>query len=338
MKIDTHTHILPRDWPDLRERYGYGGWIRLVHREDGLADMMQDERFFRTIEPNCWDAATRLAQCDGWGIDVQVLSTVPVMFGYWAEAEHAHDLAQLLNDDIAKMVAAHPRRFVGLGSVPLQSAELSAQELERCVRELGFPGVQIGSHIGEVNLDHPSLTPFWEKADELAAAIMVHPWDMMGRDTMPDYWLPWLVGMPAETARAICSVLMGGIVERYPRVRIMFAHGGGAFPFTLGRINHGFAVRPDLCQTRTQTPPGDLIDRIWLDSIVHDEDALHFVLGRFGAERIMLGSDYPFPLGELEPGRLIGTATLDDATRDALLAETALSWLGLDRSYFERDA
>jgi aminocarboxymuconate-semialdehyde decarboxylase len=335
MKIDLHTHILPRSWPDLRERYGCGGFIQLEHHVPGRARMMLDGRCFREIEANCWDPGRRLEECERHGVDVQVLSTVPVMFCYGAKPDHAHDLSRLLNDHLAGVVAAFPRRFIGLGTLPMQAPDLAIRELERCVRELGLPGVEIGSHVNGRNLDDPELFPVFEAAAQLGAAVFVHPWDMLGRDRMGKYWLPWLVGMPAETALAICSVLFGGVLERLPQLRLCFAHGGGAFPGTIGRIEHGFRVRPDLCAVSNDRPPRSYLGRFYLDSLVHDAAALRYLIDLAGVDRIALGSDYPFPLGEPEPGKLIESLTeLSDEARDALLAGSALNFLGLTRSQF----
>ncbi|MCB9519541.1 MAG: amidohydrolase [Myxococcales bacterium] len=335
MKIDIHTHILPERWPDLRERYGYGGWISLDHHAPCRARMMSDDRFFREVESNCWSPAQRLTECDSFGVDVQVLSTVPVMFGYWARPEHTHDLSILLNDHIAEVCAWRPDRFVGLGTVPLQDANRAVSELERCMRVLGLVGVQIGTHINGIGLDDESLFPFYEAAEDLGAALFVHPWDMMGKERLSNYWLQWLVSMPAETSQAICSIMMGGVLERFPRLRWAFAHGGGSFPATLGRIDHGFDVRPDLCQTRTTTRPSALLDRIYLDSLVHDERVLRYLLDVVGEQRIALGSDYPFPLGELAPGAMIEAMNLPPSTKERLLSGSALEWLGLTRERFE---
>lgn len=293
--------------------------------------MMIDDRFFREIEDNCWSPQRRLADCDRDGVTLQVLSTVPVMFSYWAQPADAHDLARLLNDHLAGVVARHPGRFAGLGTLPLQAPELAVRELERCVNELGLAGVQIGSHVNAWNLDEPALFPVFEAAAALGAAVFVHPWEMMGRDDMPKYWLPWLVGMPAETMRALCSVVMGGVLERLPQLRIAFAHGGGSLAATWGRVVHGHAVRPDLCAQQNPRSPADYLGRFYVDSLTHDADTLRQLIKMLGAERVALGSDYPFPLGEAVPGALIESMTdLDAATRRRLLMGTAAEFLALD--------
>lgn len=330
MKIDLHTHILPKQWPNLRERYGYGGFVRLEHLDACSARMMIDDAFFRVIQSNCWDPQVRLAECDAHGVDVQVLSTVPVMFCYWAKAEDARDLARLLNDHVAEVVRSQPTRFVGLGTLPMQAPDLAIGELERCVGDLGLAGVQIGTHINGRNLDDPGVFAVLEAAAQLGAAVFVHPWDMLGKERMTRYWLPWLVGMPAELAVAICSVILGGVLERLPALRIGFAHGGGAFPGTLGRIEQGFLARPDLCAVHTQRSPRSHLGGFYVDSLVHDADVLRLLIKQFGPTRIALGSDYPFPLGESRPGEIIeSVAELDSAARQRLLAGTAREFLNL---------
>ena len=335
MKIDLHTHVLPERWPDLERRYGYGGFVRLEHHEPCRARMLVGDRCFREIESNCWSAQRRLEECDRDGVDVQVLSTVPVMFCYWAEARHALDLARLLNDHIASLVAEHPKRFIGLGTLPMQDADLAVGELERCVVELRLAGVQIGSHVNEWNLDRPELFPVFARAAELGAAVFVHPWDMLAPERMEKYWLPWLVGMPTETALAICSMIFGGVFERLPALRVAFAHGGGSFPGTVGRVEKGFEVRPDLCAADNLVNPRSYLGRFYVDSLVHDADALRYLIRLLGVERIGLGSDYPFPLGEVRPGRLIESLDgLSGADRARMLAGTALEFLGQSMKRF----
>ncbi len=312
MKIDLHTHILPREWPDLDAKYGYGGFVRLEHYRPCCARMMIGDRFFREISDNVWDPERRIEECDRAGVSMQVLSTVPVMFSYWAKPADALDLSRRLNDHIAEVVRAHPARFAGLGTIPLQDPDLAAGELERCVRELGLRGVQIGTHVDANahchgadcrNLDDASLDPVWRAAEQLGAAIFVHPWDMVGKERMPKYWLPWLVGMPAETSLAICSMIFGGVFERFPKLRVAFAHGGGAFPIHdrphRARLSRpaGFGRDRQPAQSREViSRDGDAPARFYVDSLVHDPDALRLLLKLFGAQRVALGSDYPFPV------------------------------------------
>ncbi|MEQ1904456.1 MAG: amidohydrolase family protein [Pirellulaceae bacterium] len=326
--VDIHTHILPREWPDLAERYGYGGFVQLVHDQPGCADMVIDGQSFRRVFENCWSPARRIEECESYGIDVQVLSTVPVMFSYWAKPEHGLDLSRLLNDHIAEVVRANPHRFAGLGTVPLQHPGFAIKEMERCVQKLGMAGIQIGSNVNGMNLDRIEFFEFFEAAADLNACIFVHPWDMIGGERVKKYWMPWLVGMPAESTLAICSLIFSGVLERLPHLRIAFAHGGGSFPATLGRIQHGWEVRPDLCAIDNPNPPIKYASQIYLDTLVHDPEVLRLLIRLFGVERLALGSDYPFPLGELQPGNLIRSMNdLADHERTRLLGGTALEWM-----------
>ena len=335
LKIDVHTHILPKEIPDWKEKFGYGGFITLDHNGPGCARMMRDDGTgFRDIEENCWSAEKRIEEANAAGINVQVLSTVPVMFSYWAKPHDGAELARVLNDGIAEIVGKYPLRFIGLGTVPMQDTALAIKELERC-RGLGLAGVEIGTNVNQLNLGEPQFFEFFAACEQLGMSIFVHPWEMMGQDDMQKYWLPWLVGMPAEVSRAICSLIFSGTLERLPGLRICFAHGGGSFPATIGRIDHGFNVRPDLCAVDNPHSPRKYLGKMYFDSLVHEAAKLDYLLKLVGADQVMLGTDYPFPLGELEPGKLIESMPYDDSIKAMLFHGSALNWLNLDRSRFE---
>ncbi len=334
LTIDIHTHILPEHIPNWKEKFGYGGFIQLDHHKPCCAKMLRDDgKFFREIEDNCWSADQRITECDHHHVDVQVLSTVPVMFSYWAKPQDCLDLSIFLNDHIAGIVQRFPKRFIGLGTIPMQAPELAIKELERC-KKIGLAGIQIGTNINQENLNEEKYFPIFKACEELGMAVFIHPWEMMGEQEMQRYWLPWLVGMPAETTRAICSLIFGGVFEKLPDLRVAFAHGGGSFPATVGRIEHGFNCRPDLVALDNNVNPREYLGKFWIDSLVHDPTILDLVVGMFGANRIALGSDYPFPLGELQPGKLIKEMPYEKDVKDLLLHGSALEWLNLKKEMF----
>ena len=335
LKIDIHTHILPKNWPNLKERYGYGGFVQLEHCS-GCSRMLIDGEHFRDVSKNCWDPHTRIEECDKYEVDVQVLSTVPVMFSYWAKPKDTADLSMILNDHIADLVTEFPKKFIGLGTLPMQDADLSIKELTRLKEIKGIAGVQIGSHINGWNLDDPRIFPILQAAQDLDLSVFVHPWQMLGSDRMNLYWLPWLVGMPAETALSICSLIFGGVFEKLPKLRIAFAHGGGAFPSIIGRLEHGYNVRPDIVATHNKHNPREYIGKFYLDSLVHEPSVLQYMIDLFGADCIALGSDYPFPLGEENPGEMIKNMKLEKNVVSALYADTALKWLNLKRQDYKK--
>lgn len=327
MRIDIHTHIMPSKMPNWVERFGYGDFIHLEHRNCN-ACMMKGDKLFRVVEENCYNEEIRITDMQATEVNVQVLSTIPVLFNYWAKAKDGLETSRFFNDHIAETVSKHPDKFIGLGTVPLQDIDLAIEEMRRCVKELGFPGLEIGSNINGMNLSDQKFFPFYKAAEELNCALFVHPWEMMGEDKMQKYWLPWLVGMPAETSRAICSLIFGGVFEKFPALRVAFAHGGGSFPFTFGRIKHGFDVRPDLVAIDNAIDPKNYIGKFWVDSLVHDENAFRYLLDFMGEDKICIGSDYPFPLGEARPGQLVKDLKLSTDVTKKIESLNAISWLG----------
>jgi aminocarboxymuconate-semialdehyde decarboxylase len=321
--------------PKWSEKFGYGNFIHLEGgSRPGYARMMQGDTFFREIASNCWDEEERIGEYEESGVQVQVVCTIPVMFSYNAKAEDALVLGQFLNDHIADLVSRFPKKYVGLCTVPLQDVDLAIKELERA-KSIGHKGVQIGSNVNGLNLNEPRFFPFFEACERLGMAILIHPWEMMGKSQMEKYWLPWLVGMPAEMSRAACSLIFGGVLERLPHLRVLFSHASGSFLATLGRIEHGFNCRPDLVAIDNNVNPRNYTGRFWVDSITHDERLLKYVLEMQGAERICMGTDYPFPLGDLKFGEYMEKMNLDSKTLDHLFHGSALLWLDLDIKDFK---
>lgn len=329
MKTDIHTHIMPEHMPNWTRKFGYGEFIHLEHR-NCEACMMKGDKLFRVVGENCIKEDVRIREMDETGVTVQVLSTIPVLFNYWAKPADGLETSRFFNDHIAETVSKNSKRFVGLGTVPLQDVDLAIKEMERCMKELKMPALEIGTNINGENLSEKKFFPFYEAAEKLGCGLFVHPWEMMGEDKMQKYWLPWLVGMPAETSRAICSMIFGGVFEKFPKLRVAFAHGGGSFPFTIGRIEHGFDVRPDLVAVDNAISPKEYVGKFWVDSLVHDKNAFQYLIEVIGEDKICLGSDYPFPLGEHPPGRLIEKMKLGRKVEKKLFYRNAEEWLGIN--------
>ena len=334
-KVDTHCHILPKHIPDFKKSFGYGGFVYLDHKSDTQADMMLDDgSFFRTVDNNLWDYNVRIDEMNEVGVDVQVLSTVPVMFNYWAKPQHTLEISKFLNDNLIEAVKSHPDRFIGLATLPMNDVDLAIKELER-VHSLGFEGIQIGSHINELNLDNSTFKPLYEKLQELDMAIFVHPWKMPWRDEK--FWAGWLIGMPAETSKSICDLMFGGIFDEFPKLRFSFAHCAGSFPGTIGRIDHGYNVRPDLFSNQSKSPK-DYLGHFYADSLTADSKILEFNLSILGEDKIMLGSDYPFPLGEKSIGKIISELeAFDDSVKAKIYGLSALNWLGVSIDKFSKN-
>lgn len=328
--IDIHNHFFPREWPDLAKRYGTPDWPWIKHTEAGKADVMVGDRVFRHINSACWDPEVRLRDMDRDGIAMQVISATPVLFAYERPAEHALNCAQLFNDAALDLCSKGKGRLKSLCQVPLQNIDAACKELTRCMRA-GHLGVQIGNHVGEKNLDDPGIGTFLHHCADEGAAVLVHPWDMMAQARMPKYMMPWTVGMPAETQLSIVALILSGAFDKLPaKLRICFAHGGGSFAFLLGRLENAWHHHP-VARGVCELPPSRYLNRFYVDSAVFDQRALQFLVGTMGADQVVLGSDYPFPLGEERVGSLIRGSQLPAEGKSKLLAGNAERFLNFDK-------
>lgn len=327
--IDMHTHFVPKAWPDLVERFGTPDWPWLKHQGQGKATIMLGDKEFRPIHSGCWDADARLEEMDRDRIDVQIMCATPVLFAYSRPAEQALDCARIFNDAALEICARDTSRLKTMCQVPLQDIDLSCREVERAMAS-GHIGVQIGNHVEERNLDDEGIITFLQHCASVGAPVFVHPWDMMARSRMPKYMLGWLVGMPAETQLSILSLILSGAFERLPKnLRLCFAHGGGSFPYLLGRVDNAWIHR-DVVRTDCPNLPSSYVDRFYVDSAVFHHSALQMLVGTMGEDRVMLGSDYPFPLGERDIGSLIrGHDGLSSRAKGKLLGGNAVEFFGL---------
>ncbi len=326
--IDVHTHLVPRGWPDLSTVCGGSGWPWLRIDSERSAMIMVGEQEFRPITATAWDPATRLADMDDDGVGIQVVSPTPVFFSYDRPAAQAVKVARIFNDLTLEILDGHPR-FVPFCQVPLQDPEAACEELDRCLAA-GHVGVEIGNHVGDRDLDDAGIVEFLHHCAEVGAPVLVHPWDMPGGPRLDRWMARWLVGMPAETHLSLLAMVLGGVFDQLPpTLRICFAHGGGSFPFWLGRADNAWHRRGDVVRGRSAHPPSHYVDRFYVDTVVFSQQALRLLVDTLGTERILLGSDYPYPLGERPAGRVIREAEfLSDADRAALLGGNARRFLG----------
>jgi aminocarboxymuconate-semialdehyde decarboxylase len=326
--IDVHTHILPRGWDDFLARHADPRWPRLVREADGGCSLYRGSVRDRALTEQVFDPAVRVADLDRLGIERQVLSPPPLMFCYWAEPGAAAEFCRFHNDAIAAVVAERPARFLGAAIVPLQAPALAVTEMERAAR-LGFRCVEIGSSVDGRDLDDEALHPVWETAQALDLALFVHPAaPVLGAERVQAYNLPLVLGNPLETALTITRVIYGGLLDRWPRLRWCFAHAGGVFAFTVGRVDRGWHVLPE-GKAAVANPPSTYAGRFWVDSITHSSAALRFVLDTHGTERVVLGSDYPFRMGYDDPIAALDEAALDPSARARILTANAETFLGL---------
>ena len=329
--IDIHTHILTQETMTLlaRESPRVAPILKEM-REDSAALMEIDGKIMQKHVPRgLWDVEWRLRDMDANDVDVQLLSPTTQTFFYEVEEGLGVACAALQNDQIAKMVARHPRRFIGLAALPLQAPTRAADELKRAMTTLGLRGAEIGSNVCARNLDDPQLEPVWAAAEELGAFILVHPHNFAARERLQSYYLSNFVGLPFETTLAATSLVFGGVLARHPKLAFCFSHGGGYVPYQSGRFVHGWEVRPEP-KLHLQDGPKQSLSLLYFDSIVHSKRTLEYLVDIAGYERVLLGSDYPFEMGNLDCVARVREIDVPAAQRDGILGASAqrlLRWL-----------
>lgn len=334
--VDIHSHFIPKEWENLQKKFGGDDWPWLSHTESNLnntqpekAMLMKGKQAFRPVYSACWDAQVRLDEMDRDGVDKQIISATPILFAYDRPVEQASYCAQLFNDAALDICSKDTQRLFALAQVPLQDIDASCIEVSRA-KACGHVGVQIGNHVGEKNMDDEGVLTFLQHCADEDIPVFVHPWDMMASERTKDYMMGWTVGMPAETQLSIVSMILGGGFDRVSdTLKICFAHGGGSFAFLLGRLENAWHHK-DIARGKSQHPPSHYLNRFYLDTAVFDHDALDLLVKKMGPERLMFGTDYPFPLGEQQMGQLIKSASeLDQQTKQKLLSSNAEQFFSL---------
>ena len=330
MAIDVHTHVVPADFPAYAGRAGGQRWPQM-HACDhpGHKTVVIGDKPFRTVSDHSWDAARRQQDMAAEDVEMQVLSPMPELLSYWFDADDALAMARHVNGTIAGMVAAAPQRFAGLGMVPLQDPELAAKQMQTLRREYGLVGVEVGSNINGKPIGHPDHAPFFAAAVENDLAVFVHALHPAGADrVIGPLLLQALIAFPNENGFAVASMITGGLLDKLPDLRIGFSHGGGSFGMVLPRLQSGWETTRGE-QAFLPRPPVEYARRMYYDALVYDDLALRYLIDLYGADRLMVGSDYPFAIREKAPGRRIVGLDLPAAQRDAILRDNARAYLRL---------
>ncbi len=310
MNIDVHAHYVPSDSLKVAAEIGARHGLKLEKNERGDLLTREGRAFLGQLKPEFSDLDLRLSIMDRQGVDMQVLSPASSYFFYWMPATESLEFARWLNDRFAETVAKHPQRFVALASVPIQDAATAAVELDRAITRLGLRGAEIASNINGRYFDDPAFDPFWEAAQALDALLFVHPNQVVGADRMNKYQLANLIGNPTDTSLAFAKLIFGGVLERFPRVKFLLAHAGGFLPYTWGRLDRGFQIQ-DPASRKISQPPSEYVKLLHFDTITHSSMALEYLITNFGADRVLLGSDYPYDMGDPEPVGSLGAAKIN---------------------------
>lgn len=326
--VDMHAHHVGTYAIERIREEGAAHHVRLVTSEAGGKPVTRVEVAGRPsglpLVPALSDVAARLDWMDAAGVDIQLVAPWMDLAGYELDAEDGRWLAELQNESAARLRAEHPGRFRTAAAVPLQQPELAVAELRRAVIELGHSAVQIGARVGELGLDDASLDVFWAAAEELGVPIVVHPAELDVPERSRRLFLHILVGNPAETTFAAAALMLGGVLEKHPGLRVLLVHGGGFVPYQLGRLERGFSAAPPAFRAKGTRSPRQVLGQLYFDSVLHDDAALRHLVGVAGAGRVVMGSDYPFPMRVDRPVQALEAAELDDAGQASVLAGAGL--------------
>ncbi|MBV9347507.1 MAG: amidohydrolase family protein [Pseudolabrys sp.] len=316
--IDTHTHILTEDAIALINRELPKAAIKLTPIDQDFFVLEVAGTPYRPFPRGGFDVERRLKDMDETGVDVHVLSATPQTYLYGLGLP----AAVIQNDQIAKLVKAKPDRFMGIGTLPMADGEMAAAELRRIVTQLGLRGAMFASNVVGKNLDDPGFAPLWQTAEELGAFMFVHPNNVAGADRMTSYYLNNLIGNPLDTTIAAACLLFGGVMDRHPKLKICLAHGGGFVPYQAARWTHGWQVRPEP-RKNIGKKPDEIIRRFLYDTILHSKETLEFMIARTGADRVVLGSDYPYDMGMMDCVAHVKALNISDADKASILSGRA---------------
>jgi aminocarboxymuconate-semialdehyde decarboxylase len=326
LTVDIHAHLGIPAVAAVVGPHNMGPPPTLAAFSSAATDAVNAQQFAQ-IGPALNSVDRRLADMDRLGIDVQALSPNPGQLFYHLDAELGLAASRVTNDGIAAAAARHPTRFVGMGTVPLQNAELAVAEMRRCVRELDLRGIEVSTNVNGRDLHAVDLRPFWAAAEELGVLVFIHPLGFTDAARLGDYYFNNIIGNPLESTVAISHLIFGGVLDRFPGLRICVAHGGGYLPGYWGRMDHGWRARAD-CSADCAHAPSTYLRRLWLDTLVFDRQQLDALVRSHGPDRLCLGSDYPFDMAEPDP---VGFHDhLDEEAQAAILGLNAAALLGLD--------
>jgi aminocarboxymuconate-semialdehyde decarboxylase len=326
--IDIHTHVVPETFPPYAGRSASIPWPSMADAHACHKHVMIQGTVYRTVSDGCWSVPRRIEDMAAMQVARQAISPMPELLSYWLPLEDAKVMVRYLNEQIAAMIARAPDRFIGLGAVPLQGVDASLLELEHLMKKLGFSGVEIASHVNGVSIGEARFEPFFAAAERLGAAIFVHALRPAGQDRIVGAFPEQAVCFPGDIGLAAASMITGGIAARHPKLRIAFSHGGGVMSILLPRLVHAWKKFPKAKESLAE-PPDVTARRFFYDDLVFDPAAVRFLIERFGASQIVVGTDYPFALGDSSPLKSLADAALDSAMLAAITAENAKRFLAL---------